>query len=88
MSPLGFHLTRANLPILEVNEKPGALALRLAVPGSEPPQIGLRSDQQLRRATLGGQDLKITNIGRTYELELPPFTKGSELILYFRETNH
>jgi hypothetical protein len=70
-----------------VKENPGMLALRLAAPGSEPPQISLRSDQLLHRATLGGQDVKIANIGRTSELELPPFTKDSELILYFRETN-
>jgi len=70
-----------------VNEKPGTLALRLAAPGQEAPQVCLRSDRQLRRATLGGQDLKIRNIGRTYELELPTFTKESKLILYFLETN-
>ncbi|HEX7424709.1 MAG TPA: hypothetical protein VF311_12605 [Terriglobales bacterium] len=87
VSTSGFHLTRANLPILTVNEKPGSLALRLAAPGPEPPQVSLGSDQQLRRATLGGRDLKTRNIDRTYELELPPFTKESELILYFRETN-
>jgi hypothetical protein len=87
VSTSGFHLTRANLPILTVNEKPGSLALRLAAPGPEPPQVSLRSGQQLRRATLGGQVLKIRNIDRTYELEFPPFTKESELILYFRETN-
>ena len=87
VSTSGFHLTRANLTILAVNEKPGTLALRLAVPGSEPPQVSLRSDRQLSRATLGGQDLKIGNIGRTYELELPPFAKESELTLYFMETN-
>ncbi len=87
VSPSGFHLTRANLPILAVKENPGTLALRLAAPGQEAPQVSLRSDQQLRRATLGGQDLKIRYIGRTYELELPPFTKESELILYFRDTN-
>jgi hypothetical protein len=87
VSTSGFHLTRANLPILTVNEKPGRLVLRLATPGPEPPRVSLGSDQQLRRATLGGEDLKITNIGRTYELEFPPFTKESELILYFRETN-
>jgi hypothetical protein len=78
---------RANLPILAVNEKPGTLALRLAAPGQEAPQVSLRSDQKLRRATLGGQDLKMSNIGRTYELELPFFTKESELILYFLETS-
>jgi hypothetical protein len=87
ISTSGFQLTRANLPILAVNEKPGTLALRLAALGPEAPQVSLRSDQQLRRATLGGQDLKITNIGRTYELELPPFTKESELTLYFPETH-
>jgi len=70
-----------------VNEKPGTLALRLAAPGLEPGLVSLRSDRQLHRATLGGQDLKIGNIGRTYELELPPFTKESELILHFLETN-
>ena len=87
MSTAGFHLTHANLPILAVKEKPGTLALRLEVPGSEPPHVSLRSDRQMRRATLRGQDLKIGNIGRTYDLELPPFTKESELILYFMEAN-
>jgi hypothetical protein len=87
MSTAGFHLTRANLPILAVNEKPDTLALRLAAPGAEQPQVSLRSDRQLRRATLGGQYLKIRNIGRTYELELRSFTKESELILDFVETN-
>jgi hypothetical protein len=87
MSTAGFHLTRANLPILAVNEKRGTLALRLAAPGTKPPQVSLRSDRQLRRATLGGQDLKMRNIGRTYELELPPSTEESELILYFLETS-
>jgi hypothetical protein len=87
VSTSGFHLTRANLPILAVKEDPGMLALRLASPGQEPPQFSLRSDQRLGRATLGGQDLKITNIGRRYQLELPPFTKESELILYFQGTN-
>jgi hypothetical protein len=70
-----------------VNEKPGTLALRLAAPGQEAPQVSLHSDRQLSRATLGGQDLKLRNIGRTYELELPLFPKESELILYFMETN-
>jgi hypothetical protein len=87
ISASGFRLMRANLPILAVNEKPGTLALRLAAPGQEAPQVSLRSDQKLRRATLGGQDLKMSNIGRTYELELPFFTKESELILYFLETS-
>ena len=84
----GFHLTRASAPILAVKENPGTTALRLAAPSPEPALIGLRSDQQLRRATLAGQDLKITNIGRTYEVELPPYTKESDLILYFPATNH
>ena len=84
----GFHLTRASAPILAVKENPGTTALRLAAPSPEPALIGLRSDQQLRRATLAGQDLKITNIGRTYEVELPPYTKESDLILYFLATNH
>ena len=84
----GLYLLRANLPILAVNEKPGTLAFRLAAPPSlEAPQVSLRSDRQLRRATLGDQDLKITNIGRTYELEIPAFTKESELDLYFVETH-
>jgi hypothetical protein len=87
MSAAGFHLTRANLPVLAVNEKPGTLTLRLAAPGAEPPQVSLRSDRQLGRATLGGQNLKMRRIGRTYELELPLFTEESELILYFVETN-
>ena len=87
VSTAGFHLTRANLQILAVKENPGTLALRLAAPGSEPPRVSLRSGQQLPRATLGGRDLKIGNVGRTYELELPSFTKESELILYFLETN-
>jgi len=84
----GFHLTRASAPILAVKENPETTALRLAAPSPEPALIGLRSDQQLRRATLAGQDLKITNIGRTYEVELPPYTKESDLILYFLATNH
>ena len=84
----GFHLTRASAPILAVKENPGTTALRLAAPSPEPALIGLRSDQQLRRATLAGQDLKITNIGRTYEVELPPYTKESDLILYFLATNY
>ncbi len=84
----GFHLTRASAPILAVKENPGTTALRLAAPSPEPALIGLRSDQQLRRATLAGQDLKIKNIGRTYEVELPPYTKESDLILYFLATNH
>jgi hypothetical protein len=87
VSVSGFHLTRANLPILAVNEKPGTVALRLAASGSEAPQVSLRSGQQLRRATLGERDLKIRKIGQTYELELPSFTKESKLILYFLETN-
>jgi len=84
----GFHLTRASAPILAVKENPETTALRLAAPSPEPALIGLRSDQQLRRATLAGQDLKITNIGRTYEVELPPYTKESDLILYFLATNY
>ena len=87
VSTAGFHLTRANLQILAVKENPGTLALRLAAPGSEPPRVSLRSGEQLPRATLGGRDLKIRNIDRTYELEFPSFTKESELVLYFQETN-
>jgi hypothetical protein len=87
ISTAGFHLTRANVPILSVTQKPSTLALRFAAPGPEAPQVSLRSDRQVSRATLAGQDLKIRNIGRTYELELPPFTKESELILYFKETS-
>ncbi len=84
----GLYLLRANLPILAMKEAPGKLVLRLAPsPSLEAPQVSLRSDQQLRRATLGGQDLKVRNIGRTYELELPSFTKESELTLYFPETH-
>jgi len=88
VSTAGFHLTRANVPILAVNQKPGALALRLAALGQEAPQVSLRSDRQLSRATIGGHDLKISNIGRTYALDLPFLTKESELILYFLETTH
>ena len=69
VSTPGFHLTRANVAILKVNEKPGSLTLRLGAPGPEPAR-------------------QTKNIGRTYELELPPVTKQSELILYLRETNH
>ncbi len=83
----GLYLLRANLQILTVNESSGMLALRLAASGPEPPQVSLRSDRQLRRATLGGQDLIITNIGRTYELEIPAVAKESELDLYFVETH-
>jgi len=83
ISTPGFHLTRANLPVLSAVEKPGTLALRLAAPGPESPRVSLQSDRPLRRATLGGKDLKITNAGRMYELELQSFTKESELILYF-----
>ena len=36
VSTPGFHLTRANVAILTVNEKPGSLALRLGAPGPEP----------------------------------------------------
>jgi hypothetical protein len=87
VSTSGFHLTRTNVPILAVKENPGTLALRLAAPGQEAPRVSLRSDQRLRRAILGGRDLRITTSGREYEVELPPFTKESELILYFRDTN-
>jgi hypothetical protein len=83
----GLYLLRANLPILAMKEAPGTLTMRLAAPGPEAPQVSLRSDRQLRRATLAGQDLKITSISRTYELEIPAFTKASELILYFPETH-
>jgi len=86
MSTAGFHLTRANLPILAVNEKPGTLALRLAAPGPAAPLVSVRSDQHLSRATLGAQDLEIRTIGRTYDLELPLFTKESKLVLYFMVT--
>jgi hypothetical protein len=88
ISASGFHVTRTNLPILGMKESPGTLALRLAAPGADAPQLSLRCDQQLRRATLGGQDLKVRNSGRTYELEFPPLTKESELILYFMEAKH
>ena len=87
ISTAGFHLTRANVPILSVTQKPSTLALRFAAPGPEALQVSLRSDRQVSRATLAAQDLKIRNIGRTYELELPTFTKESELILYFKETS-
>jgi hypothetical protein len=87
VSASGFHLTRANLPILSVKENPGTLALHLAASGADAPQVSFRSGQQLRRATLDEQDLKIRNIGRTYELELPSSTKESVLFLYFLETN-
>ncbi len=81
----GFYLLRANLPILTMKETPGTLGLRLAAPpSSDAPQFQLRSEQPLQRATLDGKELKITTIGRTYELELPALTKESELILYFR----
>ena len=83
----GFRITRANLPILAVNENPGSLALRLAGPGQSTPRISFRSDQKLHRATLGGQDLKFAEVGRTYELELLPFPSNTELILYFRSNN-
>ncbi len=85
VSASGFHLTRANFPILAVKETPGTLALRLGTSGPEPPQLSLRSDQPLRRATLGERDLKIRPIGQTYALELPALTKESVLILYFLE---
>jgi hypothetical protein len=81
----GFHLMRTNMSVLAVNQKPGTLALRLAAAGNEPVQVSLRSDQRLHRAALGGQGVKIRNIGRTYELDLPRFSKESELILYFAE---
>ena len=87
LSSTGFRLTRADLPILAVKETPGMLALQLAAPGQETPQVSLQSDRPLRRATLAGQDLKIRNVGRRYDLELPSFAKESELILHFLETN-
>ena len=83
----GLYLLRANLPILAMKEAPGTLTMRLAALGPEAPRVSLRSDRQLRRATLAGQDLKITSVSRTYELEIPAFTKASELILYFPETH-
>ena len=84
VSTAGFHLTRANLPILAVKEELGTLTLRLAVQGLKAPQVRFQATQQLRRATLGGQHVEFRNIDGTYELELPLFTKESELILYFR----
>jgi hypothetical protein len=86
VSASGFHLTRANRPILTVKEKPGTLALRLAARGLESPQVSLRTSQGLRRATLDGKHLEFRDIDGTYELELPPFTNESDLILYFQET--
>ena len=85
VSTPGFQLTRANFPILAVKENPGTLALRLGASGPETPQVSLRSDQQLHRVTLGGRNLENKQIGQTYELELPAFTKESVLILYFLE---
>jgi len=42
ISTPGFHLTRANLPVLSAVEKPGTLALRLAAPGPESPRPAIR----------------------------------------------
>jgi len=70
-----------------VKENPGTLALRLAPPGQEAPQVSLRSDQRLRRADTGRPGFENNDQGREYEVELPPFTKESELSLYFRDTN-
>ena len=86
MSAFGFQLTRANLPVLAVKEGPSSVDLRLASPGPQAPQISLLAPRQLQRATLGGRDLKIEKSGQTYKLELPTFTKESELVLYFQET--
>jgi hypothetical protein len=87
VSTAGFRLTRADLPILAVKEMPGTVILQLAAPGQTTPQVSLRSDRPLRRATFAGQNLKIRNVGRRYDLELPSLTKESELILHFVETN-
>ena len=87
VSLAGFHVTRANLPILALNEKPGSLALRLAGPGQSAPRISLRSGRKLLRATLSGQDLKFAEVGSVYELELPSFPNNTELILYFGSTS-
>ena len=60
VSTSGFHLTRANVPILAVKENWELQHCGLRRPSPEPPLIGFRSDQQLRRAQLWrGQDLKI-----------------------------
>jgi hypothetical protein len=48
----------------------------------------VQSDHRLQRATLAGKDVKVADIGGKYDLGLPPFTKESELILYFLETSH
>jgi hypothetical protein len=84
VSAPGFHLMQANFPILALKENQGMVALRLAIPDSNAPQIRLRAAQQLRRATLAGRQVEIRNVDGTYELELPTFTKESELILHFR----
>jgi hypothetical protein len=84
VSAPGFHLTRASMPILALKEEQGTLALRLAPPGSNAPQVRLRSARPLSRATLGGQKLEIRNIDGMYELGLPTFTKESELILHLQ----
>ena len=84
VSAPGFHLTHASLPILALKEEHGTLALRLATPGSNAPQVSLRTAQPLRRATLDGRQVEIRDIDGTYELGLPTFTKESELILYFQ----
>jgi len=87
VSAAGFLVRRADVQILAVKETPGTLTLQFAASGQERPQVTLQSDRPLRRATFGGQDLKIGSMGRTYELELPSFTKESELILHFLEPN-
>jgi hypothetical protein len=88
VSTSGFHLTRANLPILAANEQKDRLTLRLAAPNQGTPHLRVQSDHRLQRATLAGKDVKVADIGGKYDLGLPPFTKESELILYFLETSH
>ena len=53
VSASGFHLTRANLPILAVKENPGTLALRLGASGSEAPQVSLRSGSTVASGDTG-----------------------------------
>ena len=57
ISSAGFHLTRANLPILAVKETSDSWHCAPA-PRPENPQVSLHSDRRLRRATMGGHDLK------------------------------
>lgn len=79
----GFRVLSANRAILNVNQQPNALALKLAAGGAGSPEFIIRSAVPLREVLFGGTRAEVVREGQRYEIKIPGFDKDTEMVLKF-----